>query len=308
MKILVTGASGFIGSRVAEVVAARWPEATVVGVGRSARPPRPSKLANYEYVSCDLSEAGIEQKLPSRINVVMHLAGDRRTFIPPQEYTRQTMANVVNTSRMADYAAQAGAELFLFASSVYAYSGQTTAPFQEDKLCLPAENLGATKVAAESLLRARAIAGQFKALAFRIFTVYGPGSSAGQFIPQAIAKLGSAEPVAKFGAPDVQRDFVYLDDVAEAFAAGLAFRQRDIQFEAVNIGSGQGTSIREVVQLLAGLMGSRKQITFDPGPQSKADTNHQADIAHAQSLLGWKPAVLLEAGLRRTLEALATTR
>lgn len=79
--------------------------------------------------------------------------------------------------------------------------------FPED---IPCENLGATKLASESLLKSRAVAGQFKAISFRIGTVYGPGAGPEQFIPQAIMKLSSPDPIVKFGARNIKKTLFLL--------------------------------------------------------------------------------------------------
>lgn len=309
LKILVTGASGFIGSKVSRILAETLPDSSVIGIGRKKMPSNAPDFPNYEYFSCDLLENSLNNSLPGEVDVVMHLAGDRRTFVKPDDYTPQTYSNIVLTSNMADYAYSAKAKLFIYASSVYVYSGNTDPPFLEDSVAIPRENLGATKLASESLLKARAYAGQFKALSFRIGTVYGPGSSQGQFIPQAIEQLSSADPVAKFGSGDVKRDFIFIDDVAQAFAAGIRSLDRNVTYDAFNIGTNTQTSISEVVQILVDLIGTKKQIEFTASDKAgnDADTDHQLDIKKIGSFLGWQPHVTLHEGFSRTIESLNST-
>ena len=305
--IVVTGASGFIGSWVLETLARECQGSSIIGVGRRADPPAWADRRNCEYVSADLlNPAIVRARLPAKIDVLIHLAGDARTFLKPEECIGQTEANVLLTAHMADYAAEAGAELFLLASSVYVYSGVATCPFHEDTLDVPAENLGATKIAGEALVKARALAGGFHALACRIFTVYGPRSRSTQFIPEAVRKLQSSDEVARFGAPEVRRDFVYVEDVAAAVMAGLAFRNTGLPWAALNVGSGKSTSIRELVSLLADLLGVKKRIEFAPAERAKSEANrdHGADVTRIKSMLGWQPTIPLKEGLGRTIESL----
>lgn len=301
--IVVTGASGFIGSWVISALAAAGRSDCLIGVGRRRALPHEACSPNIEYRALDLLRSNDwTAQLPSRADVVVHLAGDGRTRVPPEEQTAQWEANVSLTTRAADYAQAAGAGLFLCASSVYVYSGVPQLPFVEERLSLPVEPLGATKLAAESLVHARACAGAFRALALRIFTAYGPRAREGQFIPEAIRKLQSAEPIAQFRSPQTLRDFVYVEDVAAAFVAAATF-QGHTPYEAVNIGSGTPTSIREVVELLAILLDVRKPIEFmteSHAPSTGGD--HWADLRRSAQLLGWRPLISLADGLRRTVE------
>lgn len=304
VRILVTGASGFIGSRVVETLSGKYPGAVISGVGRN-KSPFSTDPPNYKHIECDLLDGDMQEKLPGEVDVVIHLAGDRRTFVKPEDLSVQARSNILMTSSMADYAAAAKAKLFLYSSSVYVYSGNKTIPFREEPLTIPGENLGATKLASEALLKARAVAGQFKAASFRMGTVYGPRSGATQFIPQAIKKLKSAEPSAAFGAGDVKRDFVFVDDVAEAFAAAAdILLEKDFNYEALNIGTGKAVSIREVVRVLAGEIGTEKKIEFSipAGEGNKADTDHQLDLTRVRSVLGWQPVYSLAEGLRQTIK------
>jgi UDP-glucose 4-epimerase len=308
VRILVTGASGFIGSKVAETLSIKLPDAVITGTGRSKSAFSPAGLPNYKYIECDLMDSGLQKKLPDEIDVVIHLAGDRRTFVKPDELSMQAASNILMTSNVADYAVSAKVKLFLYSSSVYVYSSNKAIPFREESLTIPGENLGATKLASEALLKARAVSGQFRVASFRMSTVYGPRSGDTQFIPQAIMKLKSSEPVAKFGAGDVKRDFVFVDDVANAFAAAVTvLLEKDFNYEALNVGAGKAVSIRDVVKVLAEELGTEKKIEFSipAGTRNKADTDHQLDLTRIRSVLGWQPEYSLMDGLRQTITSLS---
>lgn len=307
MNVLVTGASGFIGSWVVEALGASAPQASVIGLGRREISGTPSRPANYEYIRGDLLDRpGLRRLLPRHVDVVMHLAGDPRARLPVSEWGAQTAANVMGTSAAAEYAVEAGARLFVLASSVYVYSGVDAPPYREDRLELPAENLGAGKLAAEALLRARALAGDFRAVGLRVFTVYGPGSRPEQFIADAVRKLRSDEPVARFGPPDVTRDLVFVADVAAAFVATLRLPEMPEPYLAINVGTGVETSVREVVQILARLVGVDKPVEFSTDQRAwrVGAVRQAADVSRARRVLGWEAGVPLEAGLRRTVDSL----
>lgn len=305
LKIVVTGASGFIGSKVSLNLASEFPNFSIIGIGRKKMLVDNLDFPNYEYVTCDLMNVEMHKCLPGSVDVLIHLAGDRRTFVKLDDYSPQAVSNIIMTSHVADYAFLAKVKLFIYSSSVYVYSGNSTLPFKEGAFDIPGENLGATKLASESLLKARAIAGQFKALSFRIGTVYGPGASRRQFIPQAIIKLSSPDPAVKFGNGDVKRDFIFIDDVVQAFISGLKLLEKNFTYNAMNVGTNVPTSIREVVQILADLLGSKKQIKFSKMNKSvnKADTDHQLDISVIHSVLKWQPEVSLREGLHKTIKS-----
>lgn len=300
--ILITGVNGFIGSWVCRTLLQKHPEGKIVGVGRTPGWGGVMPSSNFQYISCDLISPEAYNKLPTSVDILIHLAGDRRTFVPHKDFASQFMENSYMTSMIAEYAAKVGTQLFIYASSVYIYSG-CNAPFKEHKLELPEEMLGASKLAAEALLKSWALAGQFNVLATRIFTVYGPGSNREQFIPQAIDKLSSEKNPIRFGAGEIQRDFIYVKDVANALSQAVKLVNLDIGFEAVNIGSGKGIRIKDVVETLASLLAVNKDVSYDLlSPKLSGDTDHVADIQKAALLLNWTPQYSLEQGLKDMLE------
>lgn len=306
-SILITGASGFIGSYLSQILSESFPSVSIVGTGRKKNTSLVKEYPNFEYIQCDLlDKSSIRKQLPNRVDILIHLAGDRRTFVELGEFSAQTISNTVMTSYIADYAYSAKTNLFLYASSVYIYSGNDVPPFRESAFGLPCENLGATKLASESLLNARAVSGHFKALSFRIGTVYGPGASSEQFISQAIKKLTSSDQVACFGAGHIKRDFIFIDDVVCAFNEGVKSFGRNFTYDAFNIGTGIGTSIKDVVYLLADLICTNKKIEFSQQSYGRtdADKDHQLDLTRARSVLGWQPKISLREGLSRTIDSL----
>ncbi|MBI3320979.1 MAG: NAD(P)-dependent oxidoreductase [Candidatus Omnitrophica bacterium] len=302
--VVVTGASGFIGSWLSARLAERYPTAHIVGVGRHAGQAAQSRHQHVEFIPCDLLVSDLTRTLPGHADVVIHLAADRRPRVEMSGCSQQVMANVLMTSRLADYALKAKAQALLYASSSAVYSGVSHVPFTEEEVRLPAEHLGATKLAAEGLLKARALAGGLKAMTFRLFTTYGPGSAADQFVPEAMAKLLSPEPVASFLNPDVERDFIFVEDVVRAFLRGLEYLPRAGAYEVFNIGSGKATPVRVVIELLRRVLGSTKPVRYETASTTVVDARHQADIRRAAELLGWQPSVGLEEGLRRTVDTL----
>lgn len=306
---IVTGGGGFIGGHVRECLLSSYPRVRVVTVGRSDCPLDDQWGGRHTHVCCDLKDREQVDSIPEEeVEVVIHLAGDRRTFLAGPESAAQWASNVNGTVNVAEYAIQKRARLLVYASSVYVYSGCPHLPFQEEAVALPAEMLGASKLAAEAYLKCRAGVNGLKVLVCRIFTVYGPGAGPSQFVPQAIAKLQAEGDVASFGLADIGRDFTYVGDVARAIVLSVAGLDHLETFDVVNIGSGEMTRIGDFVEQLAVQLRSGKRLSFDgTGKRQVGDVDHQADIRKAARLLQWAPEYSLRHGLEETLLSLRPT-
>ena len=300
LNILVTGSEGFIGRHLCNSIIKQFPSSNIIGVGSQGK--QAGNNHDYKYIPCDLLDLNSIAKLPKDVDILIHLAGDGRPFVNPLEYTPQLISNIIMTSNVADYALLAGVKLIIYASSVYVYSGSQS-PFKEEFVQAPVENLGTSKLGDELLLKTRSLAGLYKTIALRLFTVYGPGSKPKQFIPESILKIKSSNPNAKFHSPDILRDFIYIDDVVSAIISSIHLINHDIKFETLNVGTGIGTSIKEVILILVDLLESKKNIDFiDNSDNNNIDINHIADLSHIKNKLNWQPNVSLRRGLRKVLD------
>ena len=301
---IVTGACGFIASHIIKELCKSYPNYTVIGVGRSECPEDLISLKNFEFITLDLLEGNLHRRLPNNVETILHFAGDRRSFVAGADRTKQFRSNVLITAELADFAILAKASRFLFASSVYVYSGCNDVPFQENMAIFPAENLGMSKLCAESVLNVRSCAGDFQSTVFRIFTTYGIGAGTDQFISVARKKLLDTAPEAIFGNSEIKRDFIYIDDVVDAVLKSLQIGNSKFVpngFHAMNVGSGEATSISDTVQLLAKVLNVTKPIKFKDNAISvrSGDNCHQADLTNIRQFLDWEPKVTLEMGLKK---------
>ena len=306
---MVTGGGGFIGGHVRESLLSAYPRMRVVTVGRSDGTDVDRWGGRHTHVRCDLEDRQqVDAISEEEVEVVVHLAGDRRTFLAGPESVAQWASNVGGTVNVAEYAIRKRSRLLVYASSVYVYSGSSSLPFREEAVALPAEMLGASKLAAEAYLKSRAGVNGLKVLVCRIFTVYGPGAAQSQLVPQAIAKLKGEGDIASFGLSDIGRDFTYVGDVARAIVLGVAGLDHLETFDVVNIGSGEMSRIGELVRLLAAQLRSSKRLSFDAtGKRRAGDVDHRADIRKAGRLLQWAPQYTLRQGLAETLLSLRST-
>jgi UDP-glucose 4-epimerase len=299
-KILVTGGAGFIGSTVADrFVGAGWDVAVLDDLSSGKRENVPGQARFYP---CDVrSAAAAEAVLAERPDVLCHHAAQidvRRSMADPRYDVDVNVGGLVN---LLSAAARAGVKHVLFASSGGAAYGDTDRiPTPEDEPTHPVSVYGASKVASELFLGVWRAAHGITFTALRYGNVYGPRQDPhGEAGVVAIfaGRLLGGEPCTINGDGGQTRDYVFVADVARANLLA-AERRHD---GPVNVGTGVETDVNRLYQVLADAAGVRAAATHGPG---KAGEQRRSclDASAAARVLGWRPEVGIEDGLRRTLE------
>jgi len=304
VKILITGANGFIGSALCEELTSELDKYELFCITRCKNNMRLSFSENINIIEYDLLNKNIHD-LPNNIDVVVHLAGNSKTFLSSDEAREQLLDNLAITSNIMTIAEKVKAKKIIFASSVYVYSGIRAKRFDEEMPLAPNEALGISKLASELMLKAFTLNYDVDICALRLFTVYGLGSKKTQFLPEAIRKITNLNDDALFGNREVKRDFIHISDVIRAVK--LAFTSVDLEgYNAINIASGQSYRIEEVVNLVKTLTGSKKEIKFKKSIENNRliDLDHCGDISLAKRLLKWHPKIEFKDGLRYLIESI----
>jgi len=305
MKILITGAEGFIGLALVNLLVTELnTEDEIFCIIRNKESDILPVSRNIKIIHHDLLNSNFS-KLPSSVEVIIHLAGISKTFLSSNDGRKQLLDNILITSNVLDLAEKINAKKLIFASSVYVYSGIKASLFKEEMSLLPLEPLGISKYVSEMILRAHTASSNLSVLSLRLFTVYGPGSKETQFIPETIKKFLHSEKQASFGNPSVKRDFIYITDVVRAFKSAIDTIPL-AGFNAVNIASGRPHSIQEVVETIKNLTSSPKEISFiEQNVNNRSiDLDHCGDIYFAKKHLKWSPMVSFEDGLKNTINAI----
>jgi UDP-glucose 4-epimerase len=222
-------------------------------------------------------------------DVVVHLAASSRHGDVPAD----DRVDAAATEAVIDYC-RAHRAACVFASTAGVYRRNDTPRQDEDAPIGPENAYAARKLAAE--LRWREACEQFgiSCIALRLFNVYGPGQRAPFIVPYVVETLTADQPL-ELRMPDAIRDFVFVHDVARAFAAAAASGASG--FQAINIGSGEGTRVRDLVMMVAQILG--KAPTWGAAAERFPEVpSSVADIRRARANLGWAPAVALQDGLR----------
>ncbi len=304
MKVLVTGAAGFVGSHVAERLAARGD--TVVGVDNfndyydPARKRRNASALAQRRVT--VLEADIRERArmfglfeEHRFDAVAHIAamaGVRNSVANPALYTD---VNLVATQGLMDAAREFGAENFVFASTSSIYGDTPNVPFQETDPCVePPQPYAAAKRAAELLGYTYHKLYGLNFTATRFFTVYGPRGRP-DMMPGLLAEsllYGKTVPLYE---GDMRRDWTFVDDIVSGVVLAL---DRPLGFEIVNIGRGEPQPLSEFIRVMEEVSG--KRAVLEPQPKLAADVYvTYADISKARKLLGFNPTVSVQEGVER---------
>lgn len=279
MRILLTGATGFIGSRLLPLLAERH---EVVAIARQA----PSEAGSAEWVEQDLGEPLDESRFPDRVDAVIHLAQSRHYREFPERAEDILAVNVESTFRLLEYARRVGAERFVFASTggVYGYGYEKLV---ETDPVLPIDFYLTSKYIAESLIgNYRQF---FRTVVFRFFFVYGPGQR-GMLIPSLLDRVRSGETVTVTGDPGLRINPIYVDDALRVFEPALALDRSDV----FNVAGDETIAVGELVARIGQILRVEARVEHVPATY---EGDLIGDNARMKDVLGIHPQTLLEQGL-----------
>lgn len=301
-RVLVTGAAGFIGTRLVRRLLERDCEVVVFDLS-----PMPEAYARtVSFLPVDVRDRKAVQLAVSTSapDVVVHLASLH--FIPHCiEHPAETWAtNVRGTANLLEAVGRHEPVRFVLASTAAVYRAKQ-APHREDDPLGPGDVYGRSKLRAERLVSRHAARGATRAAIARIFNVYGEGATIPHVIP-AIVSQALTGSIVEVGNLTPRRDYVHVDDVA----TGLAALALDVDDNVtVNVGTGRSTSVAELVRLVSQLSGRPIEIVRDPARLRRVDRPQlQADVSRLAEVLAWTPTISLERGIESMITAARVTR
>jgi UDP-glucuronate 4-epimerase len=310
MRILVTGAAGFIGSHLAERLCARGDD--VVGFDNFdpfyARPEKQRNLAalaaspRFALVEGDLrSAADLERAFAAgRPDVVVHLAalaGVRPSLADPARYAD---VNLLGTQRVLDACRAHAVARVAFASSSSVYGLDSAVPFKESDPCLrPLSPYAATKRAGELMLFTAHHLDALDVSCLRFFTVFGPRQRPDLAIHKFARLISEGRPIELYGDGSTSRDYTYIDDIVDGVVAAVDELGRGApDYRIYNLGGSRTTTLRELVEMISAALGKRPTIEWRP--EQPGDMKRTlADVSLAGRALGYAPRVSLEDGMAR---------
>ncbi|MDR0901808.1 MAG: NAD-dependent epimerase/dehydratase family protein [Opitutaceae bacterium] len=323
MKVLVTGAAGFIGYHVSRRLAAGG-DARVLGIDnlndshpaalKRARLAQLAPLANFRFVQADFSDAAAYAGIHADFqpDYIIHLgaqAGVRQSIENPAACARSNITGFLN---ILEAARARPPRHIVYASSSSVYGAGARRPFSEDQAAdRPLSFYGATKRAAELIAHSHAHLHGLALTGLRFFTVYGPWGRP-DMAPVIFSKaITEGKPLRLFNEGHSLRDFTYIDDIVDGVLQVLprppvretnpATGEPAAPSRVFNIGSGRPVEIRRLVQMLETLLGKKANIELlPPQPGDMPDTC--ASLARIHAAVGFTPKTPLEEGLPRFVE------
>jgi UDP-glucose 4-epimerase len=290
VKVLVTGASGFIGSHLCRILLQS--EAEVHGISRNFSPPQ---VQGLRWWHLDLTEASAVQQLMAdvRPDIVFHLAShvagarDLDLVIPTFQ------SNLGSTVNLLVAAAKSGC------CRRFLVTGSLEEPDPGNPQAVSCSPYAVAKWAGSAYARMFYELYHFPVVIARLFMVYGPEQKdLRKLIPYASLCLLRGEPP-RVSSGTRLVDWVYVSDVVDGLLATAV--APDVEGATVDIGSGQLVSVREVVELLAKIVNPQVQPLFGAVADRPLERVRVAEIAQSKALIGWEPKTPLEQGLEQTV-------
>jgi UDP-glucose 4-epimerase len=293
-RFLVTGGTGFIGSHVVEQLLDE--DADVVVLDAAPQPKNLGANASHiEIVEADVRDADAVARAAEGAAGVFHLAV--LPLGPTIEQPRLGLeVNVVGAFNVFEAAQRAGAEKVVFSSASSVY-GDTDETMDESHPLGARTMYGASKIAAEYLLRGFADRDGLGYVTLRYMNVYGPRQSGG-LVMNVVRRILAGEAPVIAGDGSQSFDFVHVADVAAANVRAMA---ADVSGVELNVGSGTEVSVAEIVGRLLEITGSDLEPQFDAS-QRVHMRRRVGSSEQARELLGWSASHGLDAGLRDVVE------
>lgn len=311
-RVLVTGGAGFIGSHVADAFLASGWLVTIIdnlSSGRVENLPRGAEFRHADVGSPEARSLAAE----GGFDLICHLAAQVDVRVSVRDPILDAEENLLALLNLLEGAREGRVRRVVLSSSGGVVYGEGRPPYPETAPKLPISPYGVSKLASEYYLACyRALYG-LEAVALRYANVYGPRQDPhGEAGVVAIFcnRLRDGRPVTVFGDGSQTRDYVYVGDVARAnvLAAGVTLPPPDgtIDPGAFNIGTSIATSVTRLAQAL--MAASGVHVAIEQAPARPGELQASAlDVGKAARLLGWRPQVGLDEGLRLTYAHIAGT-
>jgi len=301
---LVTGGAGFIGSNIVYELVKRGEKVRVVDSFSTGHKRNiDDVLDRIELMEADIRDLESMREAVEGVDFVLHQAALPSVARSVDNPINSNEVNVNGTLNLLVAARDAGVKRFVHASSSSVYGNTLELPKQEGMPPCPLSPYAVSKLIGEHYCRVFYNIYDLEVVCLRYFNVFGPRqdpkSKYSAAIPIFINAILEDRPVTIYGDGEQSRDFTYVQNVVNANL--LACEAPDAKGEVINVACGGQVSLNQLISVLEDDLGIKAQRKY-ASPRS-GDVKHScADIAKARMLLGYKPAVGLDDGLRRTVD------
>lgn len=303
---LVTGADGFIGSHLVDLLLSQGIKVRALSQYNSFNNwgwLEGKSDPNLEIVCGDVRDAVFCRHIARDTDTIFHLAAliaIPYSYVAPESYVD---TNVKGTLNMCQAAKDLGVGRLIVTSTSEVYGTAQYVPIDEKHPRQPQSPYSATKIGADAIAKSFYNAFGLPVVIARPFNTYGPRQSARAIIPTIISQLANGAREIKVGDLSPTRDFNYVEDTCRGFLA--LGRADNIEGEEINIATGTEISMADTLKLIAELMGADVKYVVDPErlrPSKSEVFRLCGDNTKIESLTDWRPQVTIREGLRRTIE------
>lgn len=307
---VITGGAGFIGSHLARALVTRGETVRVVDDLSTGRIENLADILDeVELLEGDIRDPGHMARAVRSAEVVLHqaaLPSVPRSIADPRA---SLDANVMGTLAVLEAARDAGVRRVVQASSSSVYGDTPVLPKATEMRPRPRSPYAAAKLAAEVLGQAFSASYGLEVVGLRYFNVFGPRqdphSAYAAVIPRFITAVLEGRPVTVFGDGQQSRDFTFIDNVVAANL--LAARADGVGGEVFNVATGRAISVNDMLDTICRQLGRNAEVTFE-APRVGDVRDSLADIGPATDLLGYRPQVGFEDGIKRTIASFVEAR
>jgi UDP-glucose 4-epimerase len=293
--VAITGAAGFLGSTIVDKLSSAGRSVRCIDIVPVERPGVVSFLAS-------VGDRAAMAKVLEGCETLIHLAWRGVEAVPPEGITQNVQDNLVSSLAMLEEARKLGVRRVVFASSGgTVYGVHEDQSLSESAACRPISTYGAAKLAFEALAHAFCHANGMTFLSLRVSNLYGPGQRGdkGQgLVAATVWRALKGEPVELWGDGSVVRDYVHVSDVADAFARATTYAGAS---NVVNIGSGTGRSVKEVVLSIERVLGRPVEVQWRVARRADVPRN-VLNVSRARALLDWAAVTDFEAGVKSSVD------
>ena len=306
-RVLVTGGAGFISSNFIHHLLAKTPYEVVSldALTYAGNLENLSGVMSHErlsFVHGDIRDADLVRDVVSEVDVIVNAAAESHVEKSIAEGAREFVTtNVEGTQILLDAIREAPLERFILISSSEVYGTAERAPMDESHPLNPRSPYAATKAGADRLAYAYHVTYGLPIVIVRPFNNYGPRQHPEKVVPRFITQALCDEPLTIHGDGHASRDWLYVEDDAEAIQAVIEGPLEDVAGEVINVATGVDISVTEVADLVLDVLGKppeqRRHVDERPGQVDR----HVGSTAKADRLLGWRARTSFADGLERTV-------
>jgi UDP-glucose 4-epimerase len=303
-KILVTGASGFVGSHLCRrLVNDYGDKIQLLALANPSSNRIDQRSKSYQYIDLCNYEALSKAVLDFQPTEIVHLAGVKTKGVSTYDFKNCYLNNLLGTLNLVSVCEKLiGLNRFIHLGSSDEY-GRIDIPFKESDREQPLSAYGLSKLAATQLLQGRAIVGNFPVVILRPTIIYGPGQGGEMFLPSMIQSVVAGKRFSMSSGLQT-RDFIYIDDVVRGICLALVAQGPDLNGQIINLSSGFPVRIADLAKKVVRMIGFDENLLLDIGAMKTRvgeATNYASINGLAKVLLGWDPLISLEEGLQYTI-------